>query len=220
MFSYYGSKSKIIKKYPKPTENTIVESFAGSARYALEYPENDIILIDKYKVITEIWKYLIQATEQDILSLPQLQKGDRVPEYLSKPEQYLMGFICNSGVDRPRKTFTKWAHDKGELEKHKNRIIKFLPKIRHWKVIEGSYKDSPNIKATWFIDPPYQKMGHYYIHSNKDIDYQELGEWCKSREGQVIVCENAGATWLEFQPLVELYGQKKKSIEVIWYKES
>jgi site-specific DNA-adenine methylase len=35
MFSYYGSKSKIVKYYPCPAHDKIIEPFAGSARYSL-----------------------------------------------------------------------------------------------------------------------------------------------------------------------------------------
>jgi len=33
MFSYYGSKSKIVDYYPPPKHKRIIEPFAGSARY-------------------------------------------------------------------------------------------------------------------------------------------------------------------------------------------
>lgn len=56
MWSYYGSKSKIVSKYPSPIHSTIIEPFAGSARYSLKYWENDVILYDKYDVIIRLWK--------------------------------------------------------------------------------------------------------------------------------------------------------------------
>jgi site-specific DNA-adenine methylase len=37
MFSYYGSKSKIIDHYPAPKFNKIIEPFAGSARYLASF---------------------------------------------------------------------------------------------------------------------------------------------------------------------------------------
>jgi hypothetical protein len=57
-----------------------------------------------------------------------------------------------------------------------------------------------------------------------DIDYPALGEWCRSRSGQVIVCENAGAEWLPFQPFRTIKGLEgrrggKKSVEVVWTGE-
>ena len=52
MFSYYGSKSKIIKHYPKPTTLKIREPFAGSARYSEMYWETpDIILVEKFEKV-------------------------------------------------------------------------------------------------------------------------------------------------------------------------
>jgi 16S rRNA G966 N2-methylase RsmD len=72
-----------------------------------------------------------------------------------------------------------------------------------------------NVEATWFIDPPYQKAGKYYTGHNK-MDFEKLGEWCKSRKGQVIVCENQGADWLPFRFLTEHRGSMQKNTEVIW----
>ena len=79
--------------------------------------------------------------------------------------------------------------------------------------------DIPNEKATWFIDPPYQFGGKYYRHNGKKIDYEFLGEWCKNRDGQVIVCENHKADWMEFEPLVGISGQLHKTTECVCYLE-
>lgn len=79
--------------------------------------------------------------------------------------------------------------------------------ISHWQLTEGDYTAAPDIEATWFIDPPYNcPAGRFYQVGA--LDYAALATWCQSRQGQVIVCEQAGATWLPFQPL---YGN-----EVIW----
>ena len=78
MFSYYGSKSKIVQYYPSPTCDKIIEPFAGSARYSLRYWEKDILLVDKYKEIVDIWNYLQRAGEKDILGLLFLKKGMKI----------------------------------------------------------------------------------------------------------------------------------------------
>ena len=39
------------------------------------------------------------------------------------------------------------------------------------------------------------------------------------RTGQIIVCENTEANWMDFKPLVQIQGQKKKTTEVIFYLE-
>ena len=44
-------------------------------------------------------------------------------------------------------------------------------------------------------------------------------EVCETRRGQVIVCENTKATWLPFQPLIQLSGQKHTTTEAIWRNE-
>ena len=67
MFSYYGSKSKIVDYYPPPKHKKIIEPFAGSARYSLKYWQNDITIVDKYDVIVKIWKYLQQCEKNDII---------------------------------------------------------------------------------------------------------------------------------------------------------
>lgn len=53
--------------------------------------------------------------------------------------------------------------------------------------------------------------------NNKHLDYPSLAEWCESRKGQTIVCENTKADWLPFIPLKEMHGQKYKTTEAVWY---
>lgn len=99
MFSYYGSKSKIVHLYPKPRHSVIIEPFAGSARYALKYFDRDVILIDKYSVIIEIWKFLQLASEKDILGLPILKCGENLRDFnLSDLERKFLGFNVSGGV--------------------------------------------------------------------------------------------------------------------------
>ena len=101
------------------------------------------------------------------------------------------------------------------------RVASQVEHIRHWRVIEGDYTTAPDIEATWFIDPPYQVAGKYYKHPAKDIDFVALASWCRSREGQVMVCENEGATWLPFETFAsikksQMTGTGNVSHEVLW----
>lgn len=60
------------------------------------------------------------------------------------------------------------------------------------RVACADYRQMPNVEATWYIDPPYDnRAGSYYVHADVDC-------------GQVIVCENEGATWLPFRPFATL----------------
>jgi len=78
MFSYYGSKTKLIHLYPAPIHDTIIEPFAGAAAYAMAHWQKQVILYDAYPKIAAVWQYLINATEADIMALPDLKPGDKV----------------------------------------------------------------------------------------------------------------------------------------------
>jgi site-specific DNA-adenine methylase len=216
MFSYYGSKSKIVHLYPTPKFDKIIEPFAGSARYSLRFWQKDILLIDKYSVIVDVWNYLKNASEKDILGLPRLKKHDDIENLnLSKEEKYLLGFLGVVGVSTPQKkvgSFEGNGFNRGHLEI----IAKNLFKIRHWNIKLDSYENIENENATWFIDPPYMFGGEHYKQSNKNLDFKQLGEWCKSRNGQTIVCENSKADWLDFKPIIKMQGTIHKTTEVIW----
>jgi len=92
----------------------------------------------------------------------------------------------------------------------KRRILKFLPIRDRIKFVHGDYTNVDNRMATWFIDPPYQIVvkngsvfqngdGYSKTCNSANIDFKQLGEYCLSRDGQVIVCEKEGANWLPFQ---------------------
>jgi len=216
MFSYYGSKSKIVHLYPTPKFDKIIEPFAGSARYSLRFWQKDILLVDKYPVIVDVWNYLKNASEKDILGLPKLKRGEKFKENteLSEIEKKFYGFITQAGSTGER--YSVGTMQGVNVEHDLKRIAKQLFKIRHWNIKLADYNELENEKATWFIDAPYQFGGHEYKYSNKKIDFNELGEWCKQRDGQVIVCENTKAKWLNFKPVVKMQGTIFKTTEAIW----
>jgi site-specific DNA-adenine methylase len=215
MFSYYGSKSKIVDYYPPPKNKKIIEPFAGSARYSLKYWQNDVLLVDKYPVIVDVWNYLKNASEQDIKGLPKLNTGQTIDDYdLSDIERKFMGFMVQDGTTGMRRTASYFAVKR--MDEKFNFIIENLHKIKHWEIKLGSYDELENVEATWFIDPPYEFGGHEYKCSNKNIDFDKLAEWCKERNGQAIVCENTKATWLPFKPMKEMQGTMFKTTEAIW----
>lgn len=213
MFSYYGSKSKVIDAYPSPKHGKIIEPFAGSARYALKWFDRDVLLVDKYEVIVKVWRYLQAASEKDITGLPELSYKQSLNDFnLSEGERLLLGFLVARGVASPQYIVQQFS----DIGIAKRRIAHELYKIRHWEIRQGDYVDIPQQTATWFIDPPYQVGGEHYRHGNSEIDFTHLGQWCKSRAGQVIVCENTKADWLPFWPMRKLNGAYSKTTEAIW----
>jgi hypothetical protein len=218
VFSYYGAKTNIAKLYPPPKYGEIIEPFAGSARYSLLYFDRYITLIDKYKVVVDIWKWLQQCSEKDILSMPRkLDRNKTFDDYgFIEPQRNFFSFIAGSGDAVPRNIPTK--RKSIERPNHVNynlqRVAKNLFKIKHWEIIHGDYCDTKNKECTWFIDPPYQYGG--YCYKENEVDFNYLSDWCRSRNGQVIVCENTKADWLDFKPLIKQRGSLKSTTEAIW----
>lgn len=211
MFSYYGAKTNVIDSYPAPDHDNIIEPFAGSARYALKYFSLNVLLMDCRPVVIDTWYYLQQATPADILSLPQPEYKQSLDDFnLSKGERYLLGWLSGRGATHPRKAPQKWCYFERDLKT----IADQLYKIRHWDIKLGDYQDIPNQKATWFVDPPYQFGGSSYRTGN--LDYMALANWVKSRQGQVIACENTKTNWLPFWPLVKNRGSRNTTTEAIW----
>ncbi len=205
LFPYFGSKRKLAPLYPTPRYDTIIEPFAGAAGYSLFHHHKTVILIEKSPVLASLWKWLIKATPDAIRSLPHEIIDLRERDDLTKDEKSLIGFWLNNGSCAPRNIPSAWA--RSGKARHafwgvevRSRVAKQIGHINHWTVSENDYRGAPQIEATWFIDPPYIKTGKLYPFGSKEIDYEELGEWCRNLPGQVIVCEEEGAEWLPFRP--------------------
>lgn len=228
-FGFYGGKWRDTPKhYPAPAHDTIVEPFAGSAGYSVRYADRRVILGEKDPVIYGVWNYLIAASARDILAIPDLEPGQSVADLpVTEEARSLVGLWLNRGVSRPRTGPSAWMRDgvrPGSFwgERVRQTIARQVDRIRHWQVFNCSYEHLPfSGNATWFIDPPYQKQGKHYHHGAEDIDFGALGRWCRTRAGQVIVCENEGADWLPFASLddVKTTRRSSRSVEVVWIGE-
>lgn len=220
MFSYYGSKANIIDHYPKPKFGKIIEPFAGSARYSLKYWENDILLVDKYQVIVNVWHWLQKCSKQDVRTLPIPNENQTTHDLLYDCEdaKNFVGFVIGYGCfSQARKTSKHYLIKRTNGIKFQlNRIANDLEKIRHWEIVSGTYESINNQHATWFIDPPYQFGGHKYVESNLNIDFNHLRNWTVKRQGQVIVCETTKANWMNFKPMISQKTKHGKNTEAIW----
>lgn len=202
-FTYFGGKWRVAKHYPPPRYKTIIESFAGSAGYALRYQESQVILCEVYPLLTQLWKWLISVPAAEIRALPiEIEHVNKLDVCIEA--KWLIGFWLNKGTSIPRKSPSAWCRSGERPNSYwghviRERIAGQVESIRHWTVHEGSYDTIQNQEATWFVDPPYQgASGSSYVHNA--VDYAALALWCKSRSGQVIVCEQEGANWLPFVP--------------------
>ena len=234
---YYGGKWRAAPRYPTPLHDTIIEPFAGAAGYSLRYPSHKVILVEKYAVIAEMWRWLIRATRAEVLAIPEVFDLDDLPGWVPQGARALVGFGLAEGAGAPRQRISPIAkrnrgareerpnsanHARGWSPAMRERVASQIEHIRHWRVIEGDYTVAPDMVATWFIDPPYQVSGDkVYVHKSRDIDYSTLGAWCQARRGQVMVCENHGAMWLPFKPLyaTQTTMNGASNIEALWIKE-
>jgi hypothetical protein len=219
MFSYFGSKAKLARLYPRPKHRLLIEPFAGSARYSLLHADHDIWINDLNPRIYRIWRWLQQATRRDIECLPELRRGQDVRriKWLSEVERDLMGLALCCAQTQPRNIYSGWAADKDDCRRLKCRLLDRLEDIRDWTVTNLDYLDLPDVEATSFIDAPYQFARLAYPEN--EIDYEELAAWCRSRRGQVIVCEELGATWLPFRPLKTVWTQTRRMTEAVWVRD-
>lgn len=221
MFYYYGRKKQIAKHYPQPSHPIIIEPFAGSAAYSLHEDnwKNEVILMELNKPVVDLWKYLQAASVGDIAGLPDVKEGDMLDSFgLSDEERLLLSVHVIPGATSPRNKvgkFSRWPAGK-------KYILENIHKIKHWQINHGDYRQLENIKATWFIDPPYKKAGKHYTSST--MDYTSLADWVKSRDGQIIACEGQEhGNYLPFEPLCVVnnggMNKHKKSTEYVFKSE-
>ena len=228
-FSYYGSKYLGAKRYKHPQHHTVIEPFAGSACYATYWSPNKVKLYDKYDKICDVWDFLIKCSIQDIKDLPDYFETREEYEALSDRDKTLIAYWIGYAKMSPPNFPSPWyfeekktAHRKASCwgPAVKRRLIRQKPILENWTIDRLSYDEIPDQEAHWFIDPPYQGLPGRKYKENK-IDFKHLGDWCKSRDGFVQVCENSGADWLPFRHLYSVRtasskDYKKVSKEVVY----
>ena len=197
MFYYYGRKKSVAGAYPDPQHDTIIEPFAGSAAYSLHGIRwrKQVILVEKDPDIAALWRWLIkEATPESIRSLPDPVLGQRTDFLLHILHMASKRWFTYRKASATQFMLDAWAASKPYMAAN-------VHKVKHWQVIEGDYTQAPDIEATWFVDPPYQgDAGTGYRHGSENLDYEAVAGWVRSRQGDVIVCEGVGATWLPFEP--------------------
>ena len=227
MWSYYGSKTNLGPLYPRPKYDVIIEPFAGAAKYSLLHYKKRVILFEIDPLLYDIWQYLLNTTESSIRSLPRsMQIGQSVDDlafpFDCEGQYNLFRFIIGKASPHPKNIVSsRIAKDRPNTINYQiEKIANNLHKIKHFDIRNESYVNCPDMIGTWFIDPPYQYGGEHYRHGNRTIDYEFLRDWCTSRSGQVIVCENMKANWMDFKPLKQIRGSNASSIEALWTNDN
>lgn len=113
-FGFFGSKHRIVKHYPAPRHETVIEPFAGSAAYALLHHDKKVVLVERDPAVASVWRYLIDATEEQVLKLPLIPDAETLVSSLvpmGSPEWLLIGFNIHSGEARPRDRVSNHCRD-------------------------------------------------------------------------------------------------------------
>lgn len=212
MFYYFGRKGRLAPLYPAPRLSLIIEPFAGSMAYTLHHHPNHALGIDVDANVAEAWRYICGLTSEQVAAYPEPVIGDRVFD------RWAMMAAGSHGTSRAESYI--WTERMArDLRKQKRLALRHLDYAWRVEYRHDDYRSAPDVEATWFIDPPYQNVRRGYERTA--LDYDELAAWCRSRRGQVIVCEQRGADWLPFQPLREIRGTtNKRTTEVVWLREA
>jgi hypothetical protein len=233
-FSYYGGKSKIAHVYPRPQYGLIIEPFAGSAAYSWRHREGHDVWVNDLDPRTHaIWRFL---TRSDALA----QVHQWVPDTVTAGTKVLdlvleeladdglielMRSEANQGTQGAKGVHDQITKMGAKCWKLRRKMEQVIPAVSTWHVTNLDYKELPDVEATWFVDPPYSNIAGGRYRTGSGLDYGELADWVRSRKGQVIVCENAGANWLPFRPLehrrvsIRSRYHKADAREVMWTNE-
>jgi len=208
MWNYYGAKYKMARRLGPPQRDHVIEPFAGSACYSCYWEPRQVTIVEIDPVIYGVWAYMHRTSADEIMKLPIVDHVNELPAGTPQEAKWLVGFNLNHGNAAPANARSVWGKTFRERfwgPRARGRIASQVDKIRHWKIVHGSYADMDNTDAHWHIDPPYQgRPGRYYKHN--EVDYAALAAWCRSRKGFVHVCEGPDADWLPFVPFSTIKG--------------
>lgn len=218
MFYFFGAKNLLARHYQPPLHGIIVEPFAGSAAYSCfhlkRHREMRAVIIDRNDNVAAAWDFLKHCSPRDIRKYKTPPIGEYTTDFFLK--------VCttsNSCHLNAKMKVTKRMLETFEYQRR--RMLDLLWIRNRISFIHDDYRNFPNIEATWFIDAPYQRKTDRragFENSKRNKEYAELAAYAKERNGQVIVCEKAGANWMDFEPFRDnKTGLDSRYSEVVWY---
>lgn len=165
--------------------------------------------IEANVAVVETWNRICNLSESEILSYKLPNVGEVTDDHW-----LIQAAFSEHASTAIKRVWTKRMNR--DAEPQKRYAAKHVDYAReHIRYLQGHYLDAPDVEATWFIDPPYQKVVKGYLRD--DLDYAQLREFCLSRKGQVVVCEQQGADWLPFHRLYDMKGTvNRETTEMVW----
>jgi hypothetical protein len=219
MYYYWGRKGRLASSYPAPIYDLVIEPFAGSMAYTLHHRPRMAIGVEADLQVALLWDRLVHASLAEIRAMRVPPIGTRTTDLY-----WMLPSSSNSTLNSKSRIMTWLAHERA-LAQHAMTIRNHTYARNHVLYHHGDYREAPDVEATWFIDPPYSAVNGGYHRDYSTVDYEELAEWCHSRKGQVIVCEDENGWWLPFKPhrkfrgVRNAKGVERKGTESVWNSE-
>lgn len=207
LFKWFGSKWSGAKHYPAPLYDTIVEPYAGSAGYSLNYCDKNVILYDANKNVWALWEWLINYASYNPCAIKEIPID--IPAFtdirtlgLSTGQELLLKHWQRTNNVGNCWTTSPWGNKPGQWTANtRARVTEQVTAIKHWKLLNNEVEFESN--HTYFIDPPYQFNYQYGMHG---FNWHNLGKQILNAPpfSQYIVCEarcpktGKAPTWLPF----------------------
>lgn len=195
----------------------MIEPFAGSMAYTMHYRPSFAIGVESNRPVVDLWHRLTSMSRDELKSFPAPVFGERTTDLW-----HLLAAGGASISDRNYRTVNDFmvVH----FERSRRLALRHYDYARERVLYaHGDYTSAPDVEATWFIDPPYERIDGYRHRP----DYNALARWVKGRRGQVIVCEGGDADWLDFTEHAGLRnglrltaGVAEPSHEVVWMHDT
>jgi hypothetical protein len=92
------------------------------------------------------------TSRTEAASVSDISHVDELPSRVCQEAKWLIGFWFNHGLPSPAARRSNWARNPRYAaffwsETIKLRLASQVERIRHWRIVEGSWEDAPDIEA-------------------------------------------------------------------------
>ena len=193
LFKWFGSKWQSAKHYPKPEHDTIIEPFAGSAGFSLNYSDRRVVLWEADPYLLQLWDWLISRAAADPSLVREIPVGVPVGHDirtlgLSQGQALLLKHWQRTNNCGDCWKVSPWGHLPGQWTSNtRARVADEVGGVAHWEI--GAPIDWVDRPAHWFLDPPYVYNYRYAV--GKNFDYAAMCSMVEtiSSKSTVVVCE-------------------------------
>jgi site-specific DNA-adenine methylase len=199
-FRYSGAKKRMLKYLPIPLKGTmqIIEPFAGSLSYSLNYKPKSIIGADSNLLIRELWDYLTHSfTLEKVDNILQRRPTNNIDlrNIYSGPELTLMRLQTSGVYVGQLSSYIHYAQHKSGIKKLFNELESCnLKDTLHplFNDFKQTFNLTNDLNTICFLDPPYNKTSANYI-GNQSVNYRDIQDYFISCKCPIFMTYGDGA---------------------------